>query len=153
MAVGVSHENKKDPMDVEGAIEALNNALRLQYRSALAYTVVAGSLVGLRFAPLSPQLWAFAQQELEDARRLVEKIVTLDGTPVTEPAEVRCDPDGEAALHWLLDIEEEVIEALQDCIPYTGQEGRSEAMEHRLEHMIMRKQEQRDTLARAARGS
>ena len=51
------------------------------------------------------------------------------------------------------EVEEEVVEALQDCIPFTGQEGRSEALEHRLEHMIMRKQEQRDTLERAARES
>jgi bacterioferritin len=138
-------------MDVDGVVDALNTALRLQYRSALAYTVVAGSLTGLRFAPLAPQLSAFAAAELDDARRLVEKIVTLEGTPVTEVAEVRCHGDGTEALAWLLTIEEEAVEALQDCIPYTGQEGRSEALEHRLEHMIMRKQEQRDTVQRAAR--
>ncbi len=138
-------------MDVEGVIDALNDALRLQYRSALAYTVVAGSLVGVRFAPLAPQLAEFAHAELDDARRLVEKIVTLEGTPVTEAEEVRSHPESGDALRWLLEIEEEAVEALQDCIPLTGQEGRSEALEHRLEHMIMRKQEQRDTLARAAR--
>jgi bacterioferritin len=138
-------------MDVEGVVDALNNALRLQYRSALAYTVVAGSLVGLRFAPLAQQLGQFAHDDLDDARRLVEKIVTLEGTPVTQTAEVHCHRDGVEALEWLLEIEEEAVEALQDCIPFTGQEGRSEALEHRLEHMIMRKQEQRDTLARAAR--
>ena len=147
----MDHENKKDPMDVEGVVDALNNALRLQYRSALAYTLAAGSLVGLRFAPIALLLAEYGRADLDDARRLIEKIVTLHGTPVTEPAEVRCHHDGTEALHWLLEIEEEAVEALQDCIPFTGQEGRSEALEHRLEHMIMRKQEQRDTLARAAR--
>jgi bacterioferritin (cytochrome b1) len=138
-------------MNEEGVIDALNRALRLQYRSALAYTVVAGSLVGLRFAPLARQLAEFARAELDDTRRVIEKIVTLEGTPATDVAEVRCHADGGAALAWLLDIEDEAIDALEDCIPPTGQEGRSEALEHRLEHMIMRKQEQRDTLARAAR--
>jgi bacterioferritin len=147
----MAHENKKDPMDVEGMVDALNHALRLQYRSALAYTVVAGSLVGLRFAPIAPTLAEFGRADLDDARRLVEKIVTLEGTPVTEVAQVHCHHDGAEALGWLLEVEEEAVEALQDCIPYTGQEGRSEAMEHRLEHMIMRKQEQRDTLVRANR--
>ena len=33
----------------------------------------------------------------------------------------------------------------------TGNEGRSEALEHRLEHSIMRKQEQVDALIRAQR--
>src|SRR5207244_788666 len=83
-------------------------------------TVVAGSLTGLRFAPLAPQLAAFAGAELEDARRIVEKIVTLEGTPVTQPAEVVSHPDGVEALAWLLTIEEEAVEALQDCIPLLG---------------------------------
>ena len=147
----MAHENKKDPMDVEGMVDALNHALRLQYRSALAYTLTAGSLVGLRYAPIATTLAGFGHADLDDARRIIEKIVTLEGTPVTEVAQVHCHRDGEEALRWLLEIEEEAVEALQDCIPYTGQEGRSEAMEHRLEHMIMRKQEQRDTLVRAAR--
>ncbi len=42
----------------------------------------------------------------------------------------------------------EVIEALHAVIPHTGQEGRSEALEHLLEHVIMRKQEQVDALQR-----
>ena len=144
-------ENKKDPMDVDAMVDALNHALRLQYRSALAYTLTAGSLVGLRYAPIARTLAEFGHADLDDARRIIEKIVTLEGTPVTEVAQVNCHHDGAEALQWLLEIEEEAVEALQDCIPFTGQEGRSEAMEHRLEHMIMRKQEQRDTLARAVR--
>ena len=49
-------------------------------------------------------------------------------------------------------IEHEVIERLQDVIPETGHEGASEALEHLLEHIIMRKQEQVDFLVRATRG-
>ena len=37
-------------------------------------------------------------------------------------------------------------------IPETGHEGASEALEHLLEHIIMRKQEQVDFLVRAMRG-
>jgi len=58
----------------------------------------------------------------------------------------------EAMIRWMIDAETEAIEALQDVIPTTGQEGRSEALEHRLEHIIMRKQEQVDALIRAAGG-
>ena len=38
-------------------------------------------------------------------------------------------------------------------IPASGQEARSEALEHLLEHIIMRKQEQIDFLHRVRRGS
>ena len=42
-------------------------------------------------------------------------------------------------------------EALQACIGATGREARSEALEHRMEHMIMREQEQVDLLTRVRR--
>ena len=147
------NENKKDPMEVESAVEALNVALRLQQRSAIAYVHMAGSLVGFQFHGLAGEMSRFALAELDDARHLVEKITTLGGEPTREIAAIECSGGPEALIEWLIDAETEAIEALQDVIPTTGQEGRSEAMEHRLEHMIMRKQEQRDTLERAARGA
>jgi len=146
------NENTKDPMEVGDAIEALNVALRLQQRSALAYTHLAGTLVGFPFHGLASQMSSFALAELDDARRLAEKITTLGGTPTVEVAPVEHRDGSEAMIRWMIDAETEAIEALQDVIPTTGQEGRSEALEHRLEHIIMRKQEQVDALIRAAGG-
>jgi len=148
----VVNENKKDPMEVEAAIEALNVALRLQQRSAIAYTHVAGTLLGFKFHGLAAEMHAFAVAELEDARHLVEKISTLGGEPTVEIAPVERREGSEAMIRWMIEAETEAIEALQDVIPTTGQEGRSEALEHRLEHIIMRKQEQVDALIRAAGG-
>jgi bacterioferritin (cytochrome b1) len=145
-------ENKKDPMEVEKAIEALNVALRLQHRSALAYTHMAGTLVGFQFHGLAEEMRTFAPAELEDARHLVEKITTLGGRPTVEVAEIQQHGNSAALIEWLIEAETEAIEALQDVIPFTGQEGRSEALEHRLEHIIMRKQEQVDALIRASGG-
>lgn len=141
----------KDPLDVDAALGKLNAALRLQYRSVLGYTIAAGALTGFQFAPLSAQLWAFAERELLDARHLVEKIVTLGGEPAVDVAAVEHKGTPEAAVAWLIEIEREVLEALQDVIPTTGHTADSEALEHRLEHIIMRKQEQVDALVRASR--
>ncbi len=139
-----------DPMNVEGALEKLNDALRLQYRSSLELTLVAGSLVGLEWQPLEPLLWSYAQAELDDLRRLVQKIVALGGVPATDPAPFHTAPDTEKALVNLVDHECETLSALHRVLPDTGQEPRSEALEHRIEHLIMRKQEQVvNTLRRA----
>jgi bacterioferritin (cytochrome b1) len=146
------NQNKKDPMEVDAAIEAMNAALRLQQRSAIAYTHMAGTLVGFQFHGLAEEMSRFALAELDDARRLVEKIATLGGEPTREIAPLECSGDPEALIRWLIDAETETIEALQDVIPHTGQQGRSEALEHRLEHIIMRKQEQVDALIRASGG-
>ncbi len=138
-------------MDEAGAVETMNAALTLQYRSALSYTVLAGALTGFSFQPLALELGRFARDELDDARHLVEKIATLGREPTTEIAPLSFDADPQKAIERLIEEETEAIEALQAVIPTTGQEGRSEALEHRLEHMIMRKQEQVDALIRASR--
>ena len=57
--------------------------------------------------------------------------------------------DPAQAIDRLIDCESETLEALQAAIEPTGREAASEAVEHRLEHMIMRKQEQVDYLLRA----
>ena len=71
----------KDPLDVELALERLTKALPLQLRSAAAYTIAAGSITGFEYLGLSDLLWRFAEADLADARRLIEKIVTLGGSP------------------------------------------------------------------------
>ncbi len=141
----------KDPLNVELALERLGIALPLQLRSAAAFTMAAGSITGFNYIGLTELLWSFAQADLADARRLVEKIITLGGTPVDSVTGFDLPQDGEQMVDRLIELEREAIEALQDTIPATGHTGDSEALEHRLEHIIMRKQEQVDTLLRARR--
>jgi bacterioferritin (cytochrome b1) len=142
---------EKDPLDVDLALERLGVALPLQLRSAAAFTMAAGSITGFNYVGLTEVLWSFAQADLADARRLVEKIVTLGGSPVDSVTGFDLPEDGERIVDRLIELETEAIEALQDTIPATGHTGDSEALEHRLEHIIMRKQEQVDTLLRARR--
>ena len=139
----------KEPLDVETVIERLNIALPLQFRAAIGYTIAAASITGFEYAGLAVQLRDFGTQELEDARSLVEKIVALGGKPSVKVGKVKHFAKPREAVNWMIEVEEECIEALQDVIPATGQTGPSEALEHRLEHLIMRKQEQVDALVRA----
>jgi bacterioferritin (cytochrome b1) len=145
--------DSEEKLDVEAAIGCLNDALRLQYRSALQYTIASGSLFGFEFQALGDRFWEFGQSELGDARLLVEKIVALGGEPAQEIAEMRWTGDPGAAVEWLIESESEAVETLQAAIEPTGREGRSEALEHLLEHLIMRKQNQIDFLLRARRTS
>jgi bacterioferritin (cytochrome b1) len=87
---------------------------------------------------------------LSSARELIEKIVSLDGVPTVKVAQLEFHAKATDALKWLIECEEGVVEALQEAIEPTGREGRSEALEHLMEHLIMRKQHQVDFLKRAA---
>jgi bacterioferritin (cytochrome b1) len=139
----------EEKLDEKLAVERLNEALRLQMRSALQYSHTAASLTGFEVQAVAERLTEFGDAELADVRRLIEKIVALGGTPATEVAELRASSDPSEAIQWLVECERQAVDALQAAIEPTGREGRSEALEHRLEHLIMRKQEQLDFLRRA----
>jgi bacterioferritin (cytochrome b1) len=141
----------EETMDVDQQIECLNRALRLQHRSVLHYSLVAGSVIGLEYQAHAEKMREHAASELEDATRLVEKITALGGEPTTEVAPISFTADPAAALEQLIECEGETLEVLQAAIEPTGREAASEAVEHRLEHIIMRKQEQVDYLLRAQR--
>lgn len=138
-----------EPMNTEDVIRTLQRALSLQARSLVTMTVLAGSLRGLPGMEAKFRLRAFVQEELEDTYLLAEKLVAVGGEPAVEPAEVHPATDPRQALRDLLEGEREVIAALHAVIPHSGQEPRSEALEHLLEHVIMRKQQQADLLALA----
>jgi bacterioferritin (cytochrome b1) len=138
-------------MNVEEQIECLNRALRLQHRSVLLYSLTAGSVIGLEYQAHADKMRDHALAELEDATRLVEKITALGGEPTTDVPPMEFSRDPAEALDKLIDCEGETLEAMQAAIEPTGREAASEAVEHRLEHMIMRKQEQVDYLLRARR--
>lgn len=141
--------DSEELLNEKEAVERLNIALELQYRSALQYSIAAASLTGMQALALGPQLTEFGDRELSGARAVIEKIVSFGGKPTTEVARLKHQAKPEKAIQWLIECEEKVIEALQESIEPTGREGRSEALEHMLEHQIMRKQEQVDFLARA----
>ncbi|HEU4913300.1 MAG TPA: ferritin-like domain-containing protein [Actinomycetes bacterium] len=141
-----------EPMDEDGVRRSLSHALALQARSLLELTMLAGALRGLSGVGTKSQLRQFVQHELEDTYLLTEKLVSLGGSAAVDLEKVEVDRDAQRALATLLEHEREVIAALHAVIPFSGQEPRSEALEHLLEHVIMRKQQQADFLALAVEG-
>jgi bacterioferritin (cytochrome b1) len=146
-------DDVEEKLDTDAAIAALNKALELQYRSVVQYTLTSGSLFGFEFQSLGDRFWQFAQAELEDARKLVEKVTSFGGEPAVAVADARWSGDASEAVDWIIESETEAIEALREAIEPTGREGRSEALEHLMEHMILRKQDQVDFLMRAQRSA
>lgn len=139
-----------EPMEVEKVLDGLNRAICLQARSMVRMSLLAGSLRGLGAVATKERLRAFVLAETEDLVALTEKASALGGRPTADVGSLAVDPDPEVSLPELLQAEQEAIAALHAVIPATGQEARSEALEHMLEHMIMRKQQQVDFLWHAS---
>ncbi|HVF06740.1 MAG TPA: ferritin-like domain-containing protein [Frankiaceae bacterium] len=141
-----------DAMDVPEVQRRLAAALRLQYRSALLHAIAAGVVGGPDGVLATDLLAEYAALELADVGRLADKLVSLDGTP---PADLGTLPALSGALKdvltTLVETDDETIAALHKVIEPSGQEPRSEALEHLIEHVITRKQAQVDRLRRALR--
>lgn len=141
--------DNEEKLDEKEAVKRLNRALELQYRSALQYSIVASSLSGIEAQALGSKLTEFGDAELSDVRRLIEKIVSFGGAPTTDVAALSYKSGAKGAIRSLVKGEEAAVEALQESIEPTGRDGRSEALEHLMEHLILRKQQQVDFLNRA----
>jgi len=137
-------------MDVDKVLETLEAALQSQARSILAMTLLAGGLRGAASVGVKSQLRTFVLAELEDTYLLVEKMSAIGGSPRIEAEDITMLPDPEEALDGLLQHEAKAVAGLHAVIPHSGQEPRSEALEHLLEHIIMRKQQQVDFLWHAS---
>lgn len=136
-------------MDVEAVLECLNRALPLVRRSVFAFSLAAGSGRGPLGVALAGPYADAATAELRDEIRLVEEIVALGGEPSTDVPALEWSPDPRQAAERLADWEEEAMEALRAVVEPAGDEARGEALEHLIEHLILRKQEQINLLRRA----
>ncbi|MGI8888230.1 MAG: ferritin-like domain-containing protein [Nocardioidaceae bacterium] len=139
-----------EAMDTDQVYERLGQAINMQAESVLTMSILAGTMRGVGGAAIKQDLRSFVLAELEDTYRLVEKLSALGGTPTMTATDVSVSDDGDKALSALLDHEVKAVAALHAVIPHSGQEPRSEALEHMLEHVIMRKQQQIDYLWHAA---
>jgi bacterioferritin (cytochrome b1) len=143
----------EEKMNVKKVIELLNVALPLQMRSATLYTWIAGTATGFEFQAVGAKLEEFGTFELDDARKLIEKVVALGGNPTPDVKGFQRFSLSKTGLGKIIKLETEALDALREVIPETGQEARSEALEHLLEHIILRKQDQVDYLERVRLGA
>ena len=139
-----------DAMDVENVHSTLGRAIDMQARSVLTMALVAGTLRGIEATAIKQSLREFVLAELEDTYQLIEKFSALGGQPTMDPPKVSVSSEARQALQDLLEVEAQGVAALHAVIPHSGQEPRSEALEHLLEHIIMRKQQQIDFLWHAS---
>jgi bacterioferritin (cytochrome b1) len=139
-----------DAMEVEKVHQTLGDAVNRQAESLLTMAVLAGTMRGVAGAAIKHQLREFVLAELEDTYQLIEKLSALGGEVKLSIGQISAPTDPAEALQALLKHEAAAVKALHGVIAHSGQEPRSEALEHLLEHVIMRKQQQVDYLWHAS---
>jgi len=135
-----------DAMDVDAVKRRLAHALALQAGSLLTLTSSPARRPGSWAPPSAPLLTEAAAAEVADTQRLPAKLVALGGTVSSYDIPTPPLADLRMALAGHLDREKQVMAELHGVIDAFGQEPRSEALEHLLEHILLRKQEVVDAL-------
>jgi hypothetical protein len=133
-------------MDVEAVRKQLSIAVSQQLGSLVSLTLLAGSLRGAAYVGLKVRLQEYAVAEVADTQRLVEMFCALGGE--LQPLETLPPPATESAtaLRDFVQRDKDVMASLHAVISHSGQEPESEALEHLIEHVLLRKQEQLDFL-------
>lgn len=74
-------------LDVKKLIQMLNEALSEEWLAYYQYWIGARLMEGPMRSEIEPELLVHANQELNHAVLVVERIIQLDGTPVLDPSE------------------------------------------------------------------
>ncbi|HEX8095891.1 MAG TPA: hypothetical protein VF542_18850 [Jatrophihabitans sp.] len=135
-----------ETMDVEAVRKQLSIAVSQQLGSLVSMTLLAGSLRGASYVGLKVRLREYAVTEVTDTERLVEMFCALGGE--LQPLDLLPPPatDSATALKEFIERDKQVMASLHAVISSSGQEPQSEALEHLIEHILLRKQEQLDFL-------
>ncbi len=117
-------------IDVKGLIKMLNAALSEEWLAYYQYWIGARVMEGPMRSEIEPELLVHANQELNHAVMVVDRIIQLGGTPVLNPSEwiklgscgydEPADPYVEVILEQNLKGERCAIQRYQDIANYTN---------------------------------
>lgn len=117
-------------LDVKSLIDVLNQALAEEWLAYYQYWVGARVMKGPMHDDIEKELLKHADEELDHAKLLIDRIIQLDGTPVLSPEEwfklAHCkylppvDPNIEAILKQNLGSERCAIQRYEDIANFTN---------------------------------
>ncbi len=119
-------------MDVAEVCTRLAKAVAVQTAWLSSFTLLVGTVTGLAAVGLKTTLREYAAAEVEDTVRLVEKLLALGGAPGPYDAVAPPSLDAMSALTESLEREQALL--AYAVIELSGQEPKSESLEHRVEH-------------------
>lgn len=143
-----SSPSSNDTLTRQQLIDLLNEDLAREYQAIIAYVVYSRTMKGAAFQHIAEELKVHAAEELDHALKIAEQIDYLNGTPVTQPKEVRMSDKAEDMLRFDLENERETIVAYRERIRQAealGEFGISEV----LRGIIVQEQEHLTDLAEA----
>lgn len=135
-----------EPMDEATVRKLLSQAAVDSARLVLTLALASTWTPSADALPLAERCERWLADETAHLRQLASQLFAMGARPSLAPDEVALPERWADLPAALLEAECASIEALAEVIPYTGTEGRSEALEHLVEHAIFDKQQRVNAL-------
>lgn len=140
--------NETKPVSREELIRLLNEDLAREYQAIIAYVVYSQTLKGAQYLHIAAELESHAAEELSHALKIAKQIDYLNGTPVTQPKEVKLSENAEDLLRFDLENERVTILAYRERIRQAEALGEF-ALSEALREIILEEQDHLTDLADA----
>lgn len=140
--------SKAAPISREEMIKLLNEDLAREYQAIISYIVYSQTMKGAKFQHIAGELKKHASEELDHALKIAKQIDYFNGTPVTQPKEVRLSDQAEDMLKFDLENERVTIVAYRERIRQAEAMGEF-ALSEVLREIIVQEQEHLTDLAEA----
>jgi bacterioferritin len=132
----------------EEMIKLLNEDLAREYQAVIAYTVYSQTMKGAAYTDIAGELEIHAGEELSHALQIAKQIDYLNGTPTTQPKEVKMSDKAEDMLRFDLENERVTIQNYRTRIRQAEAMGEY-ALSEVLRKIIAQEQEHLQDLAGA----
>ena len=136
------------PISREEMIRLLNEDLAREYQAIIAYVVYSQTMKGAAYAHIASELKKHAGEELAHALEIAKQIDYLNGTPVTQPKDVKMSDKPEDMLRFDLENERVTILNYRERIRQAEAMGEF-ALSETLREIIVQEQEHLTDLADA----
>lgn len=137
----------QDQAAVQELIDGLNEDLAHEYTAVIQYIQNAAKVSGLGRPVLKPLFEREAQDEINHALYLANKIVTLGGEPVVKLFEVKQTGDIREMIQASIDAEIDTIRRYKERIEQAERAGEV-ALRMKLEEMLAEETEHKEELER-----
>ena len=100
---------KNQPITRKEMVRLLNNDLAREYQAIIAYIVYSSTMKGAKYQHIAEELKKHAGEELKHALLIAKQIDYFNGTPVTEPENVKLSSKPDDMLRFDLENERVTI--------------------------------------------
>jgi len=139
--------SQQDRAAIQELIDGLNEDLAHEYTAVIQYIQNAARVSGLGREVLKPMFEKEAQDEINHALYLANKIVTLGGEPVGKIYEVKQTGDTREMIQASIDAEKDTIRRYKERIEQAERAGEV-ALKIKLEEMLAEETEHKEELER-----